>query len=289
MAERIPVSTTIRVPLQAYLSSDHLSPATGKTIAITISKNGAAYANPSGGATNAVEIGSGSYYVDLTTTDTGTVGPLFMLGQVTGVDNVVAIHNVFDPNAQVFPTSPTAGTWGEALWYLDQQVGRRGTAQAGTSTTITLDSGASTNDSIYVGYGIKLISGTGSGQSGTITAYNGTTKVATILRKGGTGGWDTTPDSTTVFLIERFPLANIGLIVSGVITDSTFTVPVEASGEPSTILAMIRRLWERGTRKRIRDRNAGTVTLRNAADSGNLETCTQTTTGGTVDTIGPSS
>lgn len=94
MAERIPQSATIRIPLQAYLSTDHVSPATGKTIAITISKNGAAYGNPSGGATNATEIASGSYYVDLSTTDTGTTGPLFVMGTSSGVDNVVAIYDV---------------------------------------------------------------------------------------------------------------------------------------------------------------------------------------------------
>lgn len=94
MPERIPQSATIRVPIQAFLSSDHVTPATGKTIAITISKNGAAYGNPSAGATNAVEIASGSYYVDLSTTDTGTVGPLFVLGSVATVDPVNILYNV---------------------------------------------------------------------------------------------------------------------------------------------------------------------------------------------------
>lgn len=96
--ERIPQSATIRIPLQAYLASDHISPATGKTIAVTISKNGAAYGNPSGGATNAVEIGSGSYYVDLSTTDTGTIGPLFILGTAATVDPINAIYNVVNAN-----------------------------------------------------------------------------------------------------------------------------------------------------------------------------------------------
>lgn len=94
MPERIPQSATIRVPLQAYLSSDHVSAATGKTIVITISKNGAAYGNPSAGATNATEISSGSYYVDLSTTDTGTVGPLFVRGTASGMDDAVAIYDV---------------------------------------------------------------------------------------------------------------------------------------------------------------------------------------------------
>lgn len=100
MAERIPQSATIRVPLQAYLSSDHVSAATGKTIAITISRNGAAYGNPSAGATNATEIASGSYYVDLSTTDTGTTGPLFVLGTAASTDNVVAIYNVVNDQPQ---------------------------------------------------------------------------------------------------------------------------------------------------------------------------------------------
>src|SRR5579863_7680970 len=88
MPERIPQSTSITIPLYAVLSSDHVSPATGKTIAVTISKNTAAFGNPSGGATNATEIASGWYYVTLSTTDTGTLGPLIILGTASGTDNV---------------------------------------------------------------------------------------------------------------------------------------------------------------------------------------------------------
>ena len=121
MAERIPQSATIRVPLQAYLASDHVTPATGKTIAITISKNGGAYANPSAGPTNATEIASGSYYVDLSTTDTGTTGPLFVRGAVATVDDVIAIYNVVSatPDVNVAKINSVAvigaGTSGD-LW-----------------------------------------------------------------------------------------------------------------------------------------------------------------------------
>jgi hypothetical protein len=90
----IPQSTTFRVPLYAVLSSDHVSPGTGITIAVTISKNGAAFGNPSAGATNATAIGSGWYYVDLSTTDTGTLGPLIALGTGTGIDNVTIAYDV---------------------------------------------------------------------------------------------------------------------------------------------------------------------------------------------------
>ena len=108
MAERIPQSVTIRVPLQAYLTSDHISAATGKTIAVTISKNGAAYGNPSGGATNATEIGSGSYYVDLSTTDTGTTGPLFVKGTEGTIDAIIGIYNVVNANNAGLAALPNA-------------------------------------------------------------------------------------------------------------------------------------------------------------------------------------
>jgi hypothetical protein len=84
---RIPIGTAKRVLLKAYLESDHISAATGKTIAVTISKNGAAFGNPSAGATNATEIASGWYYVDLSTTDTGTAGPLAVRGTNADIDD----------------------------------------------------------------------------------------------------------------------------------------------------------------------------------------------------------
>lgn len=87
-------STSVDVTFSAYLASDHVTPATGKTIAITISKNKGAFGNPSGGATNATEISSGVYYVNLTTTDTGTLGPLVLRGAVATIDDVVVHYRV---------------------------------------------------------------------------------------------------------------------------------------------------------------------------------------------------
>lgn len=87
MSELIPQSVTKRIAFMAYLT-DGVTPATGKTIAVTISKNGAAFGNPSAGATNATEIASGWYFFDSSTTDTGTLGPLLVHGTGTGVDPV---------------------------------------------------------------------------------------------------------------------------------------------------------------------------------------------------------
>jgi len=56
-----------------------------------------------------------------------------------------------------------------------------GTAQAGGANTITLASGASAVTDIYVGYPIIITSGTGQDHAGVITAYNGSTKVATVV------------------------------------------------------------------------------------------------------------
>ena len=49
MSERIPQSVAKRIGFRAYLASDGKTPATGKTIAITISKNGGAFTALSSG------------------------------------------------------------------------------------------------------------------------------------------------------------------------------------------------------------------------------------------------
>ena len=79
----------------------------------------------------------------------------------------------------------------------------RDTAQAGTSTTITLVSTDSSESEGRIGKEIVLISGTGSGQKRQITGFNTTTKIATV-----DSAWSTTPNVTTGYLIvtEYHPL-----------------------------------------------------------------------------------
>jgi hypothetical protein len=129
--ERIPQSVTIRRTLKAYLSSDHVSKATGVTIAITISKNGGAFANPSGGATNATEIANGWYYVDLTTTDTNTLGPLIVRGTSATIDDAEPDpYDVVDANSGGLGALPTVAT-GNAGAVITSGTG---TAQLSTSS-----------------------------------------------------------------------------------------------------------------------------------------------------------
>lgn len=75
--------------------------------------------------------------------------------------------------------------------------GRTGTAQAGGSSTITLDSGASATDDIYNGATVTITGGTGSGQIRVISDYVGSTKVATVST-----AWTTQPDNTSTFSVS---------------------------------------------------------------------------------------
>ena len=97
----IPQSTAYVVMFKAYLSSDHVTEATGKTIAITISKNGGAFGNPNAGATNATEVSSGWYKFTLDATDTGTIGPVAYRGAVATIDDVGVVLNVVSAVADV--------------------------------------------------------------------------------------------------------------------------------------------------------------------------------------------
>lgn len=71
-----------------------------------------------------------------------------------------------------------------------------GLATAGAASSITLNSAASSVTDTYVGQTVWIVAGTGQDQSRIISAYNGSTKVATVF-----SAWVTNPDSTSVYLI----------------------------------------------------------------------------------------
>lgn len=99
----------------------------------------------------------------------------------------------------------TAAAWGPLLRACGMQetllaAAVTGTAQAGTTTTVTLAAGASATDNIYVGADLAITSGAASGQTRSIIAYNGTTKVATVDKAYGsavsTGGYSIGANAT---------------------------------------------------------------------------------------------
>jgi hypothetical protein len=86
-----------------------------------------------------------------------------------------------------------------------------GTAQAGAATTITLDAGESAIDDFYRFALIGINGGTGENQIRIITAYDGTTKIATVDR-----AWAVNPNATSEYVI--------GLNAASVPTDDTLNV-----------------------------------------------------------------
>ncbi len=71
-----------------------------------------------------------------------------------------------------------------------------GLIQAGTSSTATLNTLASSDDDAYNGQILFIRSGLGDDQARLIIAYDGTTKIATIDRD-----WDTTPNTTSAYVM----------------------------------------------------------------------------------------
>lgn len=101
------------------------------------------------------------------------------------------------------------GSFGSML-----QSAHEGTAQAGTSTSITLDAtGSSSTNDFYNYQIIAIVSGTGAGQSRQITDYNGSTKVATV-----DPGWTTTPSTDSNYVIKDLGIdaATTGQIAASV-------------------------------------------------------------------------
>jgi len=81
-----------------------------------------------------------------------------------------------------------------------------GTAQAGSSSTITLKAASSfTADDQPNGMFIEITAGTGAGQTRHIEDYVASTKVATVYPD-----WDTAPDATSSYSITAFKEAAIG-------------------------------------------------------------------------------
>jgi hypothetical protein len=130
----IPQSTSFVAVFKAFLATDHATEATGKTIAITISKAGGAFGNPNAGATNATEISSGWYKVTLDTTDTATLGVLAVRGAVATIDDVGLIYYVVKAtNGGMTALPDTAVTTNASLF-----TSGTGTAQLSATSGVVL-------------------------------------------------------------------------------------------------------------------------------------------------------
>lgn len=93
---------------------------------------------------------------------------------------------------------------------------RSNTAQAGAAGTITLDASASSTTDFYRGMCIYITGGTGAGQARVCTAYNGTTKVATI-----TPNWATNPDNTSTFAVMETAASDLRTVSGSAVSTTT--------------------------------------------------------------------
>lgn len=139
------------------------------------------FCSPNSGATTSTANNGRSEFRYLQNHASGVLSRQFVFknrneDMVTGlIANIGQIHR--NPGSPVFK-----GTYSHV-------VTRANTAQGCTSTTITLDAGASATDDAYNGQGITITGGTGlttTRQVRHITDYVGSTKVATINRAWGT-------------------------------------------------------------------------------------------------------
>ena len=104
-------------------------------------------------------------------------------------------------NFSLYPTPSTDGTDNIEIYFQKEVPDLiTGTAQAGSTTTITLASSESPVDDYFNGVLIEITGGTGEGQISLITDYVGATKIATAT-------FATAPDSTSTYAtIPPFPL-----------------------------------------------------------------------------------
>lgn len=143
----------------------------------------------------------------------------------------------------------TAGTAGKKLNDLllslsasDLQklgVAAYGTATAGASTTITLDTGALATANRYLDAIVSIVSGTGSGQAKRITAYT-SGRVATV-----DSAWATNPDATSVYVVRYDQETDAGALTLG--TDSITAASVSAAAAAKIATAVGARIIEPGT------------------------------------------
>lgn len=123
---------------------------------------------------------------------------------LTGATGAGQVRRIVDYNGttkvasvdRAWVITPDATTAFEIVAGVGSRIADEGTAQAGASGSITLAATASASDNVYNDSLVTIQAGTGSGQTKIISAYNGTTKVATV-----TGTFSPVPDSTSIYAV----------------------------------------------------------------------------------------
>jgi hypothetical protein len=120
------------------------------------------------------------------------------------LSNIPKYAYQFLTNQPTFTITPSATT-GNITITASSVTTDTGTAQAGSSDTITLKSASPYTDNQPNGMFITLTSGTGAGQTRHIESYVASTKIATVYP-----AWDTQPNATTGYKVEAFAPSTVG-------------------------------------------------------------------------------
>jgi hypothetical protein len=197
-------------------------------------------ARGSGASNNQIQLGTdasatdGAYDPSMVYIVSGTgAGQCRIILQYAGASRMATVH-------RSWRTLPNATSEYVIAAYGDTASVNEGLAQGGSPTTITLNVDASSVNGIYVGQLVFLVSGTGEDQCGMVTAYNGTTKVATIDMGAG-GGWSVTPDTTTAYvMMPASPIIISSASACATQLDEIHRIHGLKSGEPMTVTPMTR-------------------------------------------------
>lgn len=160
-------TATYAIPLYMVLSSDHVSAATGKTVSVTLSKNGGAFAAASGAVT---ELSSGVYSLAGNATDSNTLGSLTILATATGcdpylVEYTVVPYNPFDAVRLGLTALPNAAAEAAGgLYTRGTGAGQINQPANGRIDVNTIALSGTTQTARDIGASVLLSSGTGTGQ-----------------------------------------------------------------------------------------------------------------------------
>jgi len=112
---------------------------------------------------------------------------------------------VIGPTAAITPSAVSGNITLTASAYTSDT----GNIQAATTTSVTLKAAANSTTNIFKGLYVHMTSGAQSDKSRKITAYNGTTKVATVFP-----AWDTAPVSPDSYKIVPFALESVNQYIN---------------------------------------------------------------------------
>jgi len=113
----------------------------------------------------------------------------------------------FEPKATLTPSAVS----GNITVTVSAYTSDTGSLQAATTTSVTLKAAASATDDIFVGLCVHMTSGAQSGKARKITAYNGTTKVATVFP-----AWETAPLATDNYKVVPFAAESVNQYINAV-------------------------------------------------------------------------